>query len=350
MIKLLRKRNKEKEIMNQAKPCPGSQRIANYMQRTENIHNNLYEMGTQQKFNKNRKINADSEERKGEKSLLNKFWTFQPKISKMSKKIIANGKIEDRLLQDARKRISEKMAREEAKIRDIKSLSNPKHGAKTQNYAYKIFMKEYDEALLCMGKDKGDAFSFNELWEILSKLGFIIDKTITETPDNIISDVWIILGGKSQEFVNESSIFNILCIILSFNYPFLYCQEYMTPNNKHIQDINENEIDKNTVGLIGKDGVFYLRNEGEIQRLHSYFYDLTFNKINYVNNQTQIKKIKRDLNEEKKLDNKEDTFKPKINSILKSIEKNKNKTNSGNELRHKILINKGKEYITNNIN
>ena len=242
------------------------------------------------------------------------------------------------------------MAREEAKIRDIKSLSNPKHGAKTQNYAYKIFMKEYDEALLCMGKDKGDAFSFNELWEILSKLGFIIDKTITETPDNIISDVWIILGGKSQEFVNESSIFNILCIILSFNYPFLYCQEYMTPNNKHIQDVNENEIDKNTVGLIGKDGVFYLRNEGEIQRLHSYFYDLTFNKINYVNNQTQIKKIKRDLNEEKKLDNKEDTFKPKINSILKSIEKNKNKTNSGNELRHKILINKGKEYITNNIN
>ena len=150
-------------------------------------------------------------------------------------------------------------------------------------------MNEYDEVLLSMGKDKGDAFSFNELWEILSKLGFIIDKTITETPDNIISDVWIILGGESQEFVNESSIFNILCIILSFNYPFLYCQEYMTPNSKHIKDINEN--DKNTVGLIEKDGVFYLRNEGEIQRLHSYFYDLTFNRINYINNQAQIKKL-----------------------------------------------------------
>ena len=38
----------------------------------------------------------------------------------------------------------------------------------------------------------------------------------------------------------------------------------MIPNCKHIQDINENKINKNTVGLIGKDGVFYLRNEGEI--------------------------------------------------------------------------------------
>ena len=89
------------------------------MQRTGNIHNNLYEKGTQQKLNKNRKINVGDEETKEEKPLLNKLWTFQPKISKMSMKIIANGKIEDRLLQDARKRISAKMAREEAKKLEI---------------------------------------------------------------------------------------------------------------------------------------------------------------------------------------------------------------------------------------
>ena len=57
-----------------------------------------------------------------------------------------------------------------------------------------------------------------------------------------------------------------------------------------------------------------------------------------------------DLNEEKKLDNKEDTFKPKINSVSKWIEKKKNKTNSGNEPRHKMLINKGKENIKNDKN
>ena len=52
---------------------------------------------------------------------------------------------------------------------------------------------------------------------------FIIDKTITKILDSIISDVWIVLRGESQEFVNESSIFNILYIILIFNYLFLYC-------------------------------------------------------------------------------------------------------------------------------
>ena len=51
-------------------------------------------------------------------------------------------------------------------------MSIPKRGAITQNYAYKRFMKEYDEELLRMRKDKEDVFSFNKLWETLSKLGF----------------------------------------------------------------------------------------------------------------------------------------------------------------------------------
>lgn len=61
------------------------------------------------------------------------------------------------------KRISVKAARQEAKIKDIKSVSNPKHGAKTQSYAYKRFMKEYDDTLTAMAKQKGDSFTYKEL-------------------------------------------------------------------------------------------------------------------------------------------------------------------------------------------
>ena len=342
--KALEEMRKEKEIMAQAKPCPGSERLANQMQRKGSIHYKLYWKGTQ-KLHKRRGVKVEVEAPE-ERPVQNSSWTFQPQINRKSKKVNAVGKVEDRLIQDAKKRITAKAAREEAKIKDIKSISNPKHGAKTQSYAYKRFLKEYDDTLLAIGKEKGDSFTYKDLCEVLSKLGFIIDQSVIDTPDSIISDVWIILGGESQEFVNESSIFNILWIILNFNYPFLYWEEFMTPEGKNVKGVTENEIDKNTVGLIGKDGVFYLRSENEIQRLHSYFYDLTFNRINFINNQAQIKKNRRENFKENNLDQKSDCFKPKIDIISNSIETNKMKV-LGKEPRHKMLLNKGKEYKAN---
>ena len=75
----------------------------------------MYEKGTQQKLNKNRKINTDIEKRKGEKLSLSKYWNSCQKLVKCKRKIIANSKVEDRYLQDTRKRISVK--RQERKQR-----------------------------------------------------------------------------------------------------------------------------------------------------------------------------------------------------------------------------------------
>ena len=94
--------------------------------------------------------------------------------------------------------------------------------------------------------------------------------------------------------------------------------------------------------MIGKDGVFYLRNDNEIQRVHSYFYDFTFNRINYVNSQTKERKAKLEIIEEQKL---EDTqqFKPKIDQFSKVIDQNKKKDQSRIP-RFDLLLSKGKEY------
>ena len=85
--KAIEEKKKEKEIMTQAKPCPGSQRIVDYMQRTGNIHNNLYEKGTQQKLNKNRKINVDDEEKKKKSHCLTNYEHFSQKSVKCQWKL-----------------------------------------------------------------------------------------------------------------------------------------------------------------------------------------------------------------------------------------------------------------------
>lgn len=132
----------------------------------------------------------------------------------------------------------------------------------------------------------------------MQRLGFTTKTTPQEKSESPVSDVWIIMGAENQEFVNEISIFNILCIILNFNYSFLYSEECKASKGK-IQTLSEHKADKNTVGMIGKDGVFYLRDESEIQRVHSYFSDFTFNRIHFVNEQSKEKKAKLDTIQEK---------------------------------------------------
>ena len=94
------------------------------------------------------------------------------------------------------------------------------------------FCKEYQDALDSLNKVKGDPFSYQELWDIMLRLGFITKSTSFDRSESPVSDVWIIMGGETQEVVSETSIFNILCIILNFNYPFLYWKEYRAIRGK----------------------------------------------------------------------------------------------------------------------
>ena len=129
---------------------------------------------------------------------------------------------------------------------------------------------------------------------------------------------------------------------MNFEKPFLYNEEAA---NNVLQSV---ENDKNTVGIIDDSGIFYLRNESEFQRLHSYFYDLTFNKINHTNKISQEKKEKYREYEDKRFV-KENTFKPKIDSLSESIEMNKNVL-FGNIPRYELLLSKGILYQETNSN
>lgn len=339
--KVIEESMKEKEVMAQAKPCPGSQKMIKNSNRAGNIHYNLYEKGTKQmKLKKG--LNSTNQSQNDLNMDPDSYeCTFQPKINKKSKQITAEGKVEDRLTTDARKRLGAKLLREEAKIKESKSNSIPKHGAKSQNYAYNKFCKEYQEALSRLNKTKGDPFTYQELCEIMRRLGFTTKSTPFDKSESPVADVWIIMGAENQEFVNEMSIFNILCIILNFNYPFLYSEEYQASKSK-MNSSPELKTDKNTVGMIGKNGVFYLRNESEIQRVHSYFSDFTFNRIHFVNDQAKEKKAKLDVIQEQ-MGEEIVSFKPKIDQLSKAIEMNKSK-NQSRTPRFDILLSKGKEY------
>ena len=121
-----------------------------------------------------------------------------------------------------------------------------------------------------------------------------------------------------------------------------YTEKNTEQSGVNNEELSKVETDKNTVGMIGKDGVFYLRNEAEIQRVHSYFYDFTFNRINFVNNESKQKKVKLDTIEEQKSEETK-LFKPKIDELSKMIEQSKKKSHSRTP-RFDLLLSKGKEY------
>jgi hypothetical protein len=238
------------------------------------IHKRLYEDSKKRKENL-KEIQAIEASKSPKLTENDSSAKFVPSINKVSKKIIRDGKICDRLMDDAKKRRKNKKIKQKLQYKEIKTKANPKSHSKSSKYIFKKFCKEYSDVLYKIKKAKGDMVTIQELGTVMVELGFLTEQVDIEKLNSIITDVWIIIGGESKEELSESSVFNIVCIILNFDFPFLYFPER--------KELNEEEFDENTVGIIGKDGIFYLRHEREHQRLHSHFYDLAFNRMNKMN-------------------------------------------------------------------
>ena len=73
-----------------------------------------------------------------------------------------------------------------------------------------------------MPKEKGDSFSFLELNEILQRLGFIPEQQTGDHKETPAGDVWIILGGETQDEVMETSIYHIMCILQNLDAGFIW--------------------------------------------------------------------------------------------------------------------------------
>lgn len=268
--------------------------------------------------------------------------TFQPDIGSTKNRPAPQGRVEERLLNDAKKRLMKKVTMVAEASKTFKKQAKQPKSVKTQEYAFKKFTKEYEESLIDMSKEKGSIFSFEELCLLLFKLGFISERDQVDKQEGIVADVWIIIGGEAQDEVTETSIYHILCVIMNFDQPFLYTSERFSSFGKEVDPTTVNEGDRNTVGLIGKDGCFYLRSPNEIQRLHSYLYDLTFNRINYINKQSKLDKVRNGQIEEMK-EQQRNSYKPKIDSLSKTIEESKNEL-YGKVARYNLLLSKGERY------
>ena len=215
----------EAKSMKQAKASHASNRILSKRNRKGSIHNRLYESG----------VKKQNSQTKNYLDMSNQQYDFKPKINTVSVNLPRDGRIEDRLINEAKRLENKKktMKRSSQMVKNIESYGNMKNN-KSTNIIFKNFTKEYENVLFDMNKDKGDSFTNDELTMILYKLGFITQVSMADSKDNSSNDIWIILGGETQEQIMEASVFNIMCIMQNLDYPFLYSKKYLTPSKNNV--------------------------------------------------------------------------------------------------------------------
>lgn len=143
MALLEEREERESKEVTQARPCPGSERIAGGRVRDGRaVHQKLYEDAKRVKMGKEleegRKVKGDRPG-KGEQ------------------------RVDQRLVKDAKKRQERRKAREEEKNKGIRNSALPKGAVKSQEYTFKKFKKEYDAVVSGMEKQKKTNFSYQEL-------------------------------------------------------------------------------------------------------------------------------------------------------------------------------------------
>jgi hypothetical protein len=93
----------------------------------------------------------------------------------------------------------------------------------------------------------------------------------SEEERELLREIWRLLGGESSdEQIPVLSVRNFICIVLNFDKRFLYFPDLESIDNKH--------FDENTVGIISRDGVFYIKDKREIKKIHKSFYMLEVNQ------------------------------------------------------------------------
>jgi hypothetical protein len=159
----------------------------------------------------------------------------------------------------------------------------------------------------------------------------ILRTSKTEEEKELIQEIWRLLGGVSfEDKIVLKSARNFLWLVLNINKKFLYFPE--------IDSIDEKHFDKNTVGIISRDGVFYLRHKKEISKIHKSFKIFSINRFNYLN----ISKSTRYSSVPTKQRHRASNFTPKITKKSKNIDRKRNQFSK--TPRHNILLKEGERY------
>lgn len=155
----------------------------------------------------------------------------------------------------------------------------------------------------------------------------------SEEERGLLREIWRLLGGENtDEQIVGKSIRNFICIILNFDKQFLYFPDLDT--------IDQRYFDDNIVGIISRDGIFYIKDKKEIKKIHKSFNIFCLNRFN---NLSTVKNVRyrsvphRDGDPELK-------FYPEINKKSKMIDK---KRSSSRTPRHDLLLKAGAVYNQN---
>ena len=154
----------------------------------------------------------------------------------------------------------------------------------------------------------------------------------SEEERELLREIWRLLGGEStDEQILWKSIRNFIWIILNYNKNFLYFPDMNSIDNKH--------FDENTVGIISRDGIFYIKDRKEIKKIHKSFNIFWLNRFN---NQSTTKRVRYHSEPKTSRDN-SCKFIPKILKKSKKLDHKRNAISKTS--RHNLLLKIGEEYI-----
>jgi len=105
--------------------------------------------------------------------------------------------------------------------------------------------------------------------------------------------------------------------------------------------IDKKRFDENTIGIISRDGIFYIKDKKEIDKIHKSFYIFCLNRFN---NLATCKSV-RYYSEGARVVRNKGTFMPRINNKSRVIDEKRNAVSS--DPRYKILLRAGKRYQEN---
>jgi hypothetical protein len=156
----------------------------------------------------------------------------------------------------------------------------------------------------------------------------------SEEERELLREIWRLLGAETpDEEILVRSIRNFVCIILNFDKKFLYFPDMDAIDNK--------QFDENTIGIISREGVFYIKDRREIQKIHKSFYIFCMNRFNNM----ASKKSSRYRSASNRSNKSVNEFVPKINKKSKQIDKKRNALST--DPRYKILLKAGRMYHQN---
>lgn len=142
------------------------------------------------------------------------------KLINKAKRLSREGKIEQRLLNDASKRKARYQNQSKQSLSTSKN--DIKNSQKSNAYAYKVFERDYKNALEKLNKTQNDTMNLEDLFSLMVELQMIDTKLAnTEKSDEertLLKEIWRLLGGESpHEQIEGKSIRNFVCIILNFD-------------------------------------------------------------------------------------------------------------------------------------